>query len=74
MSEPRKKPPRPPDEDIIFLETEGREDVARALEDAERAVTAVEAKQRRRGAEDAVATAVVAVDPGPGAAPRRGSG
>lgn len=64
MSEPRRKPPRPPDEDIIFLETEGREDVARALEDAERAVTAVEARQQRRqGADDAGAAPVTAVNP-----------
>jgi molecular chaperone GrpE len=65
VSEPRKKPPRPPDEDIIFLETEGGEDVAQALEEAARAVTAVEAKQRRRGVEDGVTEVVTAVDPDP---------
>lgn len=40
---------RPPnqDDDIIFLEGDGRDDVARALEEAERAVSAVEERHRK---------------------------
>ena len=45
MSGPKK--PRREDEDIIFLETESRSDVARALAEAERAIEAVEEKHRK---------------------------
>lgn len=45
MSGPRK--PHREEEDIIFLETESRDDVARALAEAERAIQAVEDKHRR---------------------------
>ena len=41
----------PPDEDVIFLEEGAGEDVARAVEDAVRAVTAVEERHRRHGSE-----------------------
>ncbi|MEO8585065.1 MAG: nucleotide exchange factor GrpE [Acidobacteriota bacterium] len=49
------------EEDIIFLETESRDDVARALAEAERAIEAVEEKHRRL--EEARPPAVV--EPGP---------
>jgi molecular chaperone GrpE len=67
MSGPRK--PRREDEDIIFLETESRSDVARALAEAERAIEAVEEKQRK--SEAARPVAVAAPDPAPKPAPAR---
>jgi molecular chaperone GrpE len=43
-------PTDPPEEDIVFLEDEsGKDVVARALQDAERAVEAVEERHRRSG-------------------------
>jgi molecular chaperone GrpE len=45
MSGPKK--PHREEEDIIFLETESRDDVARALAEAERAIEAVEEKHRQ---------------------------
>jgi molecular chaperone GrpE len=41
---------RPPnsDDDVVYLEGDGREDVARALEEAERAVSAVEERHKRQ--------------------------
>jgi molecular chaperone GrpE len=45
LSGPKK--PRHEEEDIIFLETDSRDDVANALREAERAVEAVEQKHRR---------------------------
>ncbi len=64
MSGPRK--PHREEEDIIFLETESRDDVARALAEAERAIEAVEEKHRRL--EDSRPVAVVA-EPAPLPAP-----
>jgi len=61
MSGPKK--PRREDEDIIFLETESRGDVARALAEAERAIEAVEEKQRQ--AEVARPVPVAAPEPEP---------
>lgn len=61
MSGPKK--PRHEDEDIIFLETESRNDVARALAEAERAIEAVEEKHRKSEATRPVA--VTAADPAP---------
>jgi len=46
------KPPRRPGEEIVYLHNDGKDDLARALEEAERAVAAVEQK-RRHQAEDA---------------------
>ncbi|MGE5715607.1 MAG: nucleotide exchange factor GrpE [Acidobacteriota bacterium] len=65
MSGPKK--PRREDEDIIFLETESRNDVARALAEAERAIEAVEEKHRKNEATRPVA--VTAADPAPSRAP-----
>jgi molecular chaperone GrpE len=65
MSGPKK--PRREDEDIIFLETESRGDVARALAEAERAIEAVEEKHRRH--EAARPVAVSAPEPEPKPAP-----
>jgi molecular chaperone GrpE (heat shock protein) len=45
LSAPKK--PRREEEEIIFLETESRDDVKRALAEAERAIEAVEEKHRR---------------------------
>jgi len=56
MSPPKR--PRRGEEGVIFLETEGRDDVARALAEAERAIEAVEDKHRRRQAAQPVAVAV----------------
>jgi molecular chaperone GrpE len=39
--------PGDPDDDVVYLEGDGREDVARALEEAERAVSAVEERHKR---------------------------
>lgn len=61
MSGPKK--PRREDEDIIFLETESRSDVARALAEAERAIEAVEEKHRK--SEGARPVAVAAPEPEP---------
>ena len=65
MSGPKK--PRREDEDIIFLETESRSDVARALAEAERAIEAVEEKHRK--SEGARPVAVAAPEPVPGPPP-----
>jgi molecular chaperone GrpE len=61
VSGPRK--PHREEEDIIFLETESRDDVARALAEAERAIEAVEEKHRR--VEEARPVAVAMPDPEP---------
>jgi molecular chaperone GrpE len=61
------KKPRREDEDIIFLETESRSDVARALAEAERAIEAVEEKHRK--GEGARPVAVAAPQPQPEPAP-----
>ncbi len=61
MSGPKK--PRREDEDIIFLETESRSDVARALAEAERAIEAVAEKHRK--VENARPVAVPAATPEP---------
>jgi molecular chaperone GrpE (heat shock protein) len=66
MSGPRK--PHREEEDIIFLETESRDDVARALAEAERAIEAVEEKHRR--VEGARAVVVAEPEPTPPPAPR----
>ncbi len=66
MSGPRK--PHREQEDIIFLETESRDDVARALAEAERAIEAVEEKHRR--VEGARAVVVADPEPAPPPAPR----
>ncbi len=66
MSGPRK--PHREEEDIIFLETESRDDVARALAEAERAIEAVEEKHRR--VEEARPVAIAEPDPVPAPAPR----
>jgi molecular chaperone GrpE len=65
MSGPKK--PRLEDEDIIFLETESRSDVARALAEAERAIEAVQEKHRK--SEGARPVAVAAPEPEPARAP-----
>jgi len=67
MSGPKK--PRQGEEGIIFLETESRDDVARALAEAERAIEAVENKHRRREGAHAVAVAAPAPEPDPAPAP-----
>jgi len=63
MSGPKK--PRREDEDIIFLETESRTDVARALAEAERAIEAVEGKHRQAEAARPVAVAAPEPEPAP---------
>ena len=65
MSGPRK--PHRAEEDIIFLETESRDDVARALAEAERAIEAVEEKHRR--VEEARPVAIAETTPAPPPAP-----
>jgi molecular chaperone GrpE len=40
--------PGDPDDDVVYLEGDDREDVARALEEAERAVSAVEERHKRQ--------------------------
>lgn len=44
-----KRDRKPPDDEVVFLDDAGGEDVARAVEDAVRAVTAVEARHRHAG-------------------------
>jgi molecular chaperone GrpE len=56
LSGPKK--PRHEEEDIIFLETDSRDDVASALREAERAVEVVEQKHRRSEPARPVAVAV----------------
>ncbi len=46
----RKRNPEPPDDDVVFLDEGSGDDVARAVEDAVRAVTAVESRHRRQEA------------------------
>ncbi|MGZ5427621.1 MAG: nucleotide exchange factor GrpE [Thermoanaerobaculia bacterium] len=67
MSGPKK--PRREDEDIIFLETESRSDVARALAEAERAIEAVEEKHRKSEVARPVAVAAPAPAPEPARPP-----
>ena len=59
------KTPRREDEDIIFLETESRSDVARALAEAERAIEAVEGRHRKSEGARPVAVATPAPEPAP---------
>ena len=40
-------PSRPPDDGVVYLESDGREDLARALAEAEQAVAAAEEKRRQ---------------------------
>lgn len=47
------RPPRRPGEEIVYLDHEGKDDLARALEEAERAVAAVEQKRRHQAEEAA---------------------
>jgi len=63
MSGPKK--PRRGEEGVIFLETEGRDDVARALAEAERAIEAFEDKHRKRQAAHPVAVHEPEPDPLP---------
>jgi len=63
MSGPKK--PRREDEDIIFLESESRSDVARALAEAERAIEAVEEKHRKSEGARPVAVATPEPEPAP---------
>ena len=67
MSGPKK--PRREDEDIIFLETESRSDVARALAEAERAIEAVEEKHRKVEGTRPVAVPAAEPEPEPASAP-----
>lgn len=55
---------REEDDDIIFLETESRDAVAKALEDAERAIEAVEERQRRN-LDETAPPELPATPPGP---------
>ncbi len=48
MSGP-KRPPGPPEEGVVYLDSDGRDEIARALAEAERAVAAVEEKRRQGG-------------------------
>ena len=67
MSGPKK--PRREDEDIIFLETESRSDVARALAEAERAIEVVEEKHRKSEGTRPVAVAAPEPEPAPSKPP-----
>jgi molecular chaperone GrpE len=60
------KRPHREEEEIIFLETESRDDVARALEEAERSIRAVEEKHRRVAQAPA---AIAEPEPAPVSAP-----
>jgi molecular chaperone GrpE len=69
------RPPRrpsPPDEDIIYLESDGREDLARALAEAERAVAAAEEKRREDEAALPGPVAAEAEPAGPALSPEAG--
>jgi molecular chaperone GrpE len=63
LSGPKK--PRHEEEDIIFLETDSRDDVASALREAERAVEVVEQKHRRSEPARPVAVVVPEAAPAP---------
>jgi molecular chaperone GrpE len=63
MSGPKR--PRHEEEGIIFLETESRDDVARALAEAEHAIEVVEGRHRRSEEARAVAVAVPEARPDP---------
>lgn len=60
MSGPKK--PRH-EEEIIFLETESRDDVARALAEAEKAIEAVEQRHRRQDVARSAPVAVIEPEP-----------
>ncbi len=68
MSGPKK--PRHEEEDIIFLETDSRDDVARALREAERAVEAVEERHRKSESARLVPVPVPEPEPVPADPPR----
>ena len=55
-------PLEPPDDDVVFLEDDGRDEVAKALEDAERAVEAVEERHRKTSGEHRVPRVVGVTD------------
>jgi molecular chaperone GrpE len=55
-------PLEPPDDDVVFLEDDGRDEVAKALEDAERAVEAVEERHRKTSGEHRVPRMAVETD------------
>ncbi len=65
------KPPRPtppsPDDGVVYIESDGAEDLARALAEAEKAVVAAKEK-RRHGEEEAAAPAAPPEAPPPSAA------
>ncbi len=62
---------REEDEDIIFLETESRDAVARALQEAERAIEAVEERHRQKLDETVPASPPPPPAPAPSAPPGR---
>jgi molecular chaperone GrpE len=68
LSGPKK--PRHEEEDIIFLETDSRDDVARALREAERAVEAVEERHRKSESARLVPVPVPEPEPVPADPPR----
>ena len=63
MSEPRKKSPRPPRDEMLYLGPKEGDEVARALEEAERAVTAVEERHRKQTDDRGSAPAPAASEP-----------
>lgn len=73
--EPVSRPPRrpsPPDDGIVYLESDGREDLSRALAEAERAVAAAEEKRRQDLAAPPVPAAAEAETAGPAVSPDSG--
>lgn len=46
-----RRPPEPPDDEVVFLDDEGGDEVARALAEAERAVAAVEERHKKHSGE-----------------------
>ena len=67
------KPPRPPRsspvDGVVYIESDGAEDLARALAEAEKAVVAATEKRRQGGETAAAAAAALPASPAPAAAP-----
>ncbi len=71
MSGP-KRPPDPPEEGVVYLDSNGRDEIARALAEAERAVAAVEEKRRQGEPTPAEAAPAPAAPPTAPAEPAAG--
>ncbi|MFI5180308.1 MAG: nucleotide exchange factor GrpE [Thermoanaerobaculia bacterium] len=69
MTKPHRPPRSSPDDGVVYIESDGAEDLARALAEAEKAVVAATEKRRQGEELAAAAAAALAGAPAPAAAP-----